>query len=362
MTAPATFYVATGGVDIWWRVQVPAKVIGAKLCLVPQEHAVVFHAPNDVEGLFPWSATNEGDFAYPAHEGVAIWTRPDMVRAAHIYAMSEQGILTLAEVDDNYLSPPHLNIFMRANGFGPEGRMDHLKAAAMADRLVCSTRWLADTYRKAIRRELDHDPDVRVCRNHTDLDQWPDRDEGNGTIRVGWMGSLQHARDIKLAMNAFHHARALGCETILMGHDVRDLAGVKSKRAREYTRLWESLISRHIPWQEPEVYQSTGLPFDIGLAPLELNEHTMGKSDVKAVEFARSGVAMVLQNHPVYSTEWRHNETCLLAGSPDEFARCVTELVNSRKLRERLVSAAQAYVREERSNEAAKKEWSEAIE
>lgn len=346
--------------DISWRVTTPARVIGANTCLVPPDQYPVFLAPHDFHP-FPWSATDEGDFEWPAHEGTAIWTRPDPNQSKHIWAMTLHGIPTCAEVDDNYLSDPKLNLFMKVHGYDKAGQDEHRRSMGLADRVICSTRWLADRYYKELKKAFGWKPDVRVCRNHVDLAEWPERDEGDGRLRVGWMGSAQHARDIKLAFGAMAYARMNGCEVILMGHDVRDKQGVTHRRGREGCDAWASVITRHVPWIDPSEYHRRALPFDIGLAPLELNDHTLGKSDIKAIEYAMSGAVPVLQSHPVYTAEWRHNETCLMAGSPWEFKDCVRELVNSRSLRERLVSGAQQYVREERSNEAIKREWGEAV-
>lgn len=117
----------------------------------------------------------------------------------------------------------------------------------------------------------------------------------------------------------------------------------------------------HLPWAEPRLYHKRHIPFDIGLAPLLTNRHTLGKSDVKALEYAMSGVAAVLQNNAVYNREWVHNETALLAGSPDEMAHATAALIRDARLRRELVSAARSYVREERTIEQNLYEWRDAI-
>lgn len=365
MTASATWYAARGGNDTSWRVDFPAKAVGGEVCVIRDTEVNRIVEPSRFAwpGEFAWmQRPDDGWPYYPAQQGpTAVWTRPCLGRAVHMAAMQQQGIRALAEVDDNYLSRPHLNLFMRVNRYDAEGRLDHLKAMACADAVVCSTQWLADRYRKAFKAELGHRATVFVCRNHLPASEWPARDEGDRRLRVGWMGSPQHVRDIRLAYQAFAEARTAGCETVLMGHDVRDETGVTSGRALESCRAWRSVITRHIPWQDPGVYHRTALPLDIGLAPLELNDHTLGKSDVKAIEFAASGAAPVLQSHPVYTKHWRHNETCLLAGSPGEFAHHVRELIRSPRLRERIAGAAQQYVREERGDQQLQEEWRAAI-
>lgn len=360
---PATWYVAVGGNDVAWRATFPAGAVGAQVSVIREDQANRITEPQRFAwpGEFSWMQRPDDLACYPHHKGVAVWVRPCLARGYHMAAMQQLGIRTVAEVDDNYLSAPHLNLFMRVNRYGAEGRAEHLKAMAVADAVVFSTAWLRDRYVKAFKRELGHKAETHVCRNHLPAGEWPVRDEGDGRLRVGWMGSPQHARDLKHAYQAFAVAKAEGCETVLMGHDVRDEFGVTNPRALDACRAWRSVITRHIPWRKPEDYHRTALPLDIGLAPLEMNDHTLGKSDVKAVEIAASGAVPVLAAHPVYAKHWRHNETCLLASSPAEFTGCVQELIRSPRLRERLVTAAQAYVREERGDRQLREEWGSAL-
>lgn len=358
----ATFYVTTGGSDTYWRVELPARFLGGKVTAVPEEQYKVFVAPHDFEP-FPWSATDGGDFTYPSHEGAAVWTRPDLNRAHHIVAMQQRGILTCAEVDDNHLSRTSLNLFMRVHGYDDEGRKHHLTAMGAADRVIVTTRWLRDTYHKAFKKAFGYEQPIFIARNHCDLDDWPERiPSESGRLRIGWMGSPQHYRDIMLAMPALTWARQAGHEIVLMGHDVRDKTGVTNPKALLTCDAWRALITRYIPWQPPAEYHRSALPFDIGIAPLELNDHTLGKSDVKAIEYTMSGAVSLLQSHPVYAKEWRHNETCLLANHAQEFVYQLKALCESRRLRERLLSGAEQYVREERSNKVATREWQEAID
>jgi hypothetical protein len=50
------------------------------------------------------------------------------MRATHAKAMRKNGILTVAEVDDNYFCPPSQNIFLKGTKFDEKGRHEHAKA------------------------------------------------------------------------------------------------------------------------------------------------------------------------------------------------------------------------------------------
>jgi hypothetical protein len=136
---------------------------------------------------------------------------------------------------------------------------------------------------------------------------------------------------------------------------------ITSDRAFHKIKQWEKAISRGIEWEQMDGTKRMQIPFDIGLCPLLHNHYTMGKSDIKAVEYTISGAAVVASNTPVYNTNWVHGETALLASSPREMLEHVELLIRKPSLRERLVEAAQQYVREERDLSKHANEWQEAV-
>lgn len=390
--SPATFYCVKGGNDSYWRVEAPARALGAKACLLPEE-AHPTHGPDgrfngrapggfysimtpNLDTVFPWwpyqDANDPGyvELRYPEHSGAAVWTRPCLVRAKHMHAMQRQGIRTLSEVDDNYLSDPRLNVFQRGSGYGPAERDQHMKATAFADGIVVSTHWLRDTYYKTLRRELGANrvPDIFVCGNHVAAEDWPARSERTGPLRVGWMGSPSHIWDVDLAWGAMMTARQLGCEAWMVGYDPTDPEGSmeapvadRSPRSAEKIEQWRKVGFKKIPWRKPGRFERFALPFDIGLSPLLRNKYTLGKSDIKNIEYTIAGAAVICSNLEVYSRNWIHGETALLVGSDREMADAVELLVKDDNLRERLVANAQQYVREERSGDVMRREWMAAI-
>lgn len=341
-----------------WRVEMPAQHLDAKVMMIPDQYAKrVFSKPQPYSKYFPWVPTEEGAH-YPAHEGVAVWTRPDMVRATHACAMSAQGIRIVCEVDDNYLSDKNQNIFMRMNNYGPLGRRSHMQAFATFDTIICSTNDLRDIYAKTFKKELGYVPDIRVARNHVDPDTWTDRRELPGTglqgapLRVGWAGSHQHIWDLRLAAPALRLAADAGCELVFIGLD-----------PATHDPNWRNFLGpyTHIPWQSADHYHQHSLPIDIGLIPLVYNHHTMGKSDIKWIEMSMSGAATVVQNHPIYNKTVVHNETGLLAGSPDEMALQLDRLIRDKKLRSELTANAQEHILAHRTIQGNIHEWKDAI-
>jgi len=367
LIAPATFYAIQGGNDNFWRVEGPAEAIGARLCIVPESEAQEDFAT--LEGkTFHWTIPDDPEAPpaeYPDHEGAAIWTRPDALRAAHIEAMKAQGILTLSELDDNYIADPNKNIFTRANEFNEHIHREHMAAMASTDRIVFSTRWLQDYYWKALKQiwKPKDLPEPFVCRNNIDAKNWPTPVESDGPIRVTWMGSPSHVWDVDIVWAAMLHAkRNLGCETWIVGYNPQNPDPPPTiQKGIDKMRQWQKVEAKVIPWIDPREYHRTGIPVDIGLCPLLRNYQTLGKSDVKFIEYTINGAAVVASNNEVYNRTIVHGETGLLAGSDREFLYFVEELVKKPKLRRMLVENAQQYVREERGLKQLQEEWGAAV-
>ena len=273
------------------------------------------------------------------------------------------GIFTIAETDDNYLSPKHHNIHMRENGFDEKLRLDHMKAVASMDRIVYSTDWLRDFYFRELKKQFGKKnlPDMVVCRNHVFEDDWPIVEDYDGPVRVGWMGSPSHVWDVKLAWPALLYAKQNGARTFMVGYDPAnpDEHGT-SEASLAAQEQWRKVDYETIPWRKMSGTERMRLPFDIGLAPLVTNKFTLGKSDIKAVEYTIAGAAVVAQNNRVFK-DWVHGETALVVGSPSEMIDAVALLMKDRKLRERLVANAQQYVRENRGETQLRQEWEAAV-
>jgi len=315
---------------------------------------------------------------FPNHEGVAVFSRPDPPRNTLARAMQQNGVRTVAETDDNYFCDSKHNLFLREFGYDAARITQHAKAMVRFDANVFSTVWLRDRYHRQYRDLFGNVglPEMHVCRNHMPLAEWPAPADHDGPLRVGFMGSPSHVWDVNLAYAAIHAAHTLGCETVMIGYnpanpdpdkpDVLEIDGqtvhTRSERSKAVRATWQRVVTTHVPWVAPENYHREPLPLDIGLCPLLYNDFTLGKSDVKSVEYSVSGAAVVAQNHPIYTQAgWVHERNCLLAGSQEEMGLATVRLIRDRKLRAELVQNAQAMVREQRNEEAMKREWRAAL-
>lgn len=358
--APCTFYVVVGGNDTSWRVDTPAKALGAKVVRMRLDNFADELKTPTPDGNFRWKPTRWGA-SYPDHEGdTAVWTRPDQLRATHAVAMHGNGIRTVAEVDDNYFAPLKFNRFMREH-FSESPYKEIAHTYAPFERVIVTTEVLRDAFAAGMRkggvRQL---PEFHVCGNHVDPDEWPERLPYDGPVRVGWMGGESHWRDLNLAYPALKLAYDYGAKLHMIGYDPQWRPQSKIKGKQKGTTF--GFQYEHTRWIDPSAWKRrSAYPLDIALAPLERNEFTLGKSDCKVVEYGMSGAAVVCSD-TVYNKTIRHGETGLIGNSPLALARHVERLIREPKLRDELAVNLAQYVREERliTLEKNLKPWREA--
>lgn len=395
----STFYAVKGpNGDLTWRVESPAHAVGAKVSYIPdgEQGGQALFWPNKSE-FFPWSlklehqdgsreiiqsreaweavcATRQGETPdifpeYPKHEGdAAVFTRPLAFGATHMMGLRRQGVRVLAEVDDNYLAPQHLNFFMKkaSQDLEKDGkswndyRDDHARSICAGDGIIVSTDHLRDVYWKGLSKLFGkrHLPEIFVCRNHVDkrfipASHVPPREDGR--LRIGYMGSDSHAWDVDLIYEACAEAYINGHEIVFIGIDPKNI----NPKYRMTRKNWGMLDYTHIPWTND--YRGTALPLDIGFCPLVADEHTLCKSDIKALEYGLSGAAAICQNNLVYNRTLKGEENVLFANSPMEFVVQMRRLIKDAELRKSLVDGMNEYIKNERMIEDNAQEWREAV-
>jgi hypothetical protein len=398
--ARASWYSVRGpNGDLTWRVESPAHAIGAKVNYIPDgdEGGQALYWPNK-SSFFPWSLTVEFDdgsrevvqsreaweglcetrrpvrdtfVSHPQHEGeAAVFTRPLAFGAAHMMGLRQQGVRVLAEVDDNYLAPHHLNYFMQkaSKDLAKDGKSwrdyveDHARSIAAGDGIIVSTEHLRDVYWRGLGDMFGkrHLPDFFVCRNLVDDRFIPDKlvpPREDGKLRIGYMGSDSHVWDVDLIYPACVEAYINGHEIVFVGIDPANINPIYRRNTKKVD--WNRIDYTHIPWTN--TYRGTALPLDIGFAPLVVDQHTLCKSDIKALEYCLSGAACVAQNCLVYNRTLKSEEHVLFANSPMEFVHQMRRLIKDEELRRSLVEGTRQYIADERMLMDNKKEWEEAV-
>ena len=302
---------------------------------------------------------------FPRHEGAAVFQYPgDKVRALIMAYMAEQGTRVLVEVDDNYLAMDTSwakKAGWTHKGDGVHSVERHRRIVAAADGVIVTTEHLARAYRKV-------NPNVYVCRNSVEPDDWPARPADDGVLRVGWFASMSHRSDGGLVSSALEWAsRQDGVEVVLMG--VGATRTIHTNEEGETEKLtgvvWPELRNvafQHIPaTNDLAAYRKHMTCLDVGLAPVRRSVSSDSRSDLKAIEIAAAGAFPVLSNVPPYAN-WADGEHCRKATTRKDFLNVVKDLVRNRDETKRLAREAHEFVLSERCIEKEAEAWREAVE
>jgi hypothetical protein len=324
----ATFYYQATPATTYWRCQVPAR-----------------HLPGQALQNATLELPPEGGFRFPDHRGDAAIFQfsSDQIKGKIMLAMEQEGIRTLIEADDNYLDVFDVTTRERAGwkaniGEGPFTTQGHRLNVERANGVIVTTPTLADVYRQA-------NPNVFVCRNSIDLDDWPEYEKpDDGVLRIGWFASMSHWRDRNLVRPALSWAsKQPDVQVITMG----------------YNPNWE-FPHLHIPWtQDMAVYRRMMRLLDVGVAPILLTEWAVCRSDLKALEYAVSGALPVLSMVPPYD-DWR-DKPALFAHSAKDFQQQIKWCVQHRDDVRQMAAEAREYVLAERLIQHEIPKWREAI-
>lgn len=227
-----------------------------------------------------------------------------------------RGALVLAEIDDD-----------------PEGLEGLSAESFMPIRAVhavqVSTARLAETVRK-------WNPHVVVFENRiAALPPWEEK-EDSGVVRI-FYGALNRENDWKTIVPALNR--------VLNEHGDKVMVQVVQDQA-----FYEALDTPYkqfdpfCPWPN---YRSLLRRCDIALLPLAANRFNEHKSNLKFLECAAEGVA-VLASDTVYGDTIAAGRTGLLyhEDPATSFADCLAQLLGSRALRQTLAVNAYAYVRD----------------
>lgn len=284
----------------YWRCELPAKYLPGKV-----RHSIQLQGRKLPDGRI--------DFL--EHEGAAIFQFPSSrEEAAVCLLMTAQGIPYFVEVDDNYLHSAD-PVWMKRSGWAaeikngvlPHSNQGHRWVVEHADGVIVTNDVLADAYRQ-------HNPNVHVCRNSIDPDDWPELAKpDDGVLRFGWYASLSHDRDAPLVRKALSWAsRQPNVEVVTIGLD---------PVGWDFTRT-------HYPWEHHVSLRSKLMLLDVGLAPVQRTAMADARSDLKILEHAMAGAVTIASDAPPY--KWWKDRPAMLAYNDREFMDYVQFCVKNR--------------------------------
>lgn len=204
----------------------------------------------------------------------------------------------------------------------------------IADMVTTTTPYLAKRLRKL-------NPHVVVLPNYMDMERWdlPKLTNGSEEVRVGWVGSITHEKDIKLIRKALID--------LLINRPQVKLIFMGDTRFKELFPGFNVETYLGVPF---EAYPTRlhGLRLDIGIAPLRDTEFNRCKSPIKTYEYGICGVPVVASKMCVYQAEVKDDKTGLLAYSDGTWLTYLEILVDDVARRRKLGQRLYRHVREER--------------
>lgn len=182
----------------------------------------------------------------------------------------------------------------------------------IADLITATQTTLANKLRKL-------NPNVVILPNYMDLERWKKDPLPNTsqTIRIGWVGSITHMKDIELVVEPL--------KKIMDEFPQVKLIFMGDLRLKDYFKGYPVECILGVPF---EVYPTrlNGLRLDIGIAPLVKNEFNSCKSNIKWQEYAISKTAGVY-SPTVYQHKGFEPKYGLVAYDEDGWYRAIKNLI-----------------------------------
>lgn len=276
------------------------------------------------------------------NEGPAVWQiLSNGLRLKQAHELMSVGVPSFLEVDDNYATwDGRYSTPDWTRGMPDDPRMGsvalHKKIAGLMDGVICATPHLASIYSSLSRN-------VHVCPNSVHPDDWPEPLARDDTFRIMWMASACHRVDQHLVVPALEWASEQeGVEVYVFGAQMRS----------------EKLI--FVPWEpDGQSYREKMVELrpDVGLCPVEINDFSRGKSDLKPMEYAMAGAMPVITPFEPYDPWVGKSDACLQALAPADWREAVEWCVEHRDDVRRMALKAREYVLSERTISQCADSW-----
>ncbi|MDO9571496.1 MAG: glycosyltransferase [Hydrogenophaga sp.] len=187
------------------------------------------------------------------------------------------------------------------------------------------------------------------------------RAESDDFIRIGYMGTLTHAYDLKIIVEPlrkllYHYADSVRLEIV----------GVSAEQER-IKRLFGTAVKFLEPTDGAHYecfanWFRSNVHWDIGLAPLSSRQFNQYKSDIKYLDYGILGIPGIFSKIGPYPASVLNGVTGILVDNNVEaWYRAMEALVQDEDMRKQLGERAFKHVHTERTLEARAGDWIRAI-
>ena len=293
------------------------KVCGTVRVLEPDRFSAT------IPGVRTISTVKSADLnlGWPQEEKVFIWQRTILSYPSDFHKLKsllEKNYLIVAEIDDNPLRRPE---YAENNYLSYRG----------CHCVQTSTESLAKFLRQ-------YNPNVIVFQNQlANILPLSEHKLSNNNYCSIFFGAVNRELDWKEIMPIINQ--------ILSDH--QDKIRVKVIHDESFFKNLNTTNKEFYPFCAYDQYLEILASCDIGLLPLNDNQINQMKSDLKFLECASSGVA-VLASPTVYKNPIIDGETGLIYYSLSDFAKKFIKLIINKNLRERIINQAYNWVKNNR--------------
>ncbi|MDE5109424.1 MAG: glycosyltransferase, partial [Trichodesmium sp. St17_bin3_1_1] len=293
------------------------KVCGTVRVLEPDKFSATIPGVRTISTV----KTADLNLGWPQEEKVFIWQRTILSYPSDLHKLKsllEKNYLIVAEIDDHPLRRPE---YAENNYLSYRG----------CHCVQTSTESLAKFLRQ-------YNPNVIVFQNQ--LAKIPLLSEHNfsdDSYPSIFFGAVNRELDWKEIMPIINQ--------ILSDH--QDKIRVKVIHDELFFKSLNTANKEFYPFCAYDQYLEILASCDIGLLPLNDNQINQMKSDLKFIECAASGVA-VLASPTVYKNQIIDGETGLIYYSVSDFAKKFRKIIINKNLRERIVNQAYNWVKNNR--------------
>src|SRR4030042_1690065 len=236
-----------------------------------------------------------------------------------------------------------------------------------ADALITPSKFLAKKFKKFKKP-------IFICPNGIDYNEYKERPRNHEGLVIGYMGAASHWSDLYIMMEALielNKKHDFQFNIYGMTGDALDAAMYLYRKyytgnyqpeknpyfisALNFYDKLKNLSGMHIPFYPPELHpgKMTECDFDIGLAPLEDNDFTRGKSCIKFYEYAAVGTPCLTSDVEPYKSEVDYTTK----NTTKDWVKKLEKLIVDKDFREKLGKKQSEWVRKNRSLEAIGLEW-----
>ena len=262
------------------------------------------------------------------HDSIILFERANLMPTANVRQMlaeaASHGSIVLQEMDDH----PNVN---------EAAARDHYFLFRAVSAVQTSTKYLADYLRK-------FNPYVYLFENQLAELPFARSYEGNASQVTIFFGALNRRADWEPLMPSINAAIQEHGDRLYF-RVVSDYTFYQQLRTEQKSYVGGTQDGSVVAPYERYVEELRSS--DIALLPLNDTEFNRAKSDLKFIEAAGNGAA-VLAAPTVYAATVRDGETGLIYRSPEEFAQKLDLLIRRADLRRTLAENAYRYVAEHR--------------